>query len=160
MELKPTATDVRDLLGEVAAIHRAHAESKGLKLTEQHADDLPESLLCDPKRLRQILNNLINNAVKFTAQGSVSLLLERQGDVLRFSVSDTGIGIAPEQQEQIFERFHQAEHFMTREQGGTGLGLALAQELVTLMGGEIGLSSVPGAGSSFYFTLPVRLADD
>jgi signal transduction histidine kinase len=156
MELQPTPCHVRELLGEVAAIHRAHAEGKGLSLTEQYADDLPENMICDPKRLRQILNNLLNNAVKFTARGSVSLIVERQDNALRFSVRDTGIGIPMEQQEIIFERFQQAEHFLNREHGGTGLGLALALELVALMGGEIGLTSVPGEGSNFFFTLPLQ----
>jgi len=90
----------------------------------------------------------------------VSLMVERQDNNVRFSVRDTGIGIPPEQLEQIFERFHQAEHFLTREHSGTGLGLALAQELVALMGGEIGLTSVLGEGSTFFFTIPLQEAAD
>ena len=158
MELKPIDIEPRALLAEVAAIHRIHAQNKGLRLTESYAADLPETLRCDPTRLRQILNNLLNNAVKFTRQGEVELRVERQTNALRFSVRDTGCGIPMENQPRIFEKFFQSEQFATREHGGTGLGLALAKELVQLMNGEIGFDSVPGEGSTFHFTLP--LAED
>lgn len=158
MELKPVDVEPLTLLAEVAAIHRIHAQNKGLRLTESYAADLPETLRCDPTRLRQILNNLLNNAVKFTRQGEVELRVERQTNALRFSVRDTGCGIPMENQPRIFEKFFQSEQFATREHGGTGLGLALAKELVQLMNGVIGFDSVPGEGTTFHFTLP--LAED
>jgi len=155
MELQRTSVDLRELLGDAAAVHRIAAAGKGIELVERHADDLPVTIQGDPKRIRQVLNNLLNNAVKFTASGSIQLESGRIGDVVRIGVRDTGIGIAPEMQEKIFEKFTQADHFVTREQGGTGLGLALAKELVILMGGEIGLTSTLGQGSTFHFTLPI-----
>ena len=154
MELKPVPTDLQALLVSVAAVHRAHAERKGLVLKEQYAPNLPAKLVCDPTRLVQILNNLLNNAVKFTAQGSITLsadLLERR---IRFAVTDTGIGVPKDQQQQIFGKFHQADNFLTSEHTGTGLGLALAKEFSTLMGGEMGIESEPGQGACFFFLVP------
>lgn len=155
MELQRVSVDLRELLGDTAAVHRVEAAGKGIELTEQYADDLPETIEADPKRLRQILNNLLNNAVKFTARGSIRLSASMADQRLRIAVSDTGIGIEPELHAKIFEKFTQADHFITRAQGGTGLGLALASELVQLLGGEMGLDSTPGRGSTFYFTLPL-----
>ena len=123
-------------------------------LEEHYAPDLPATLLCDPTRLVQILNNLLNNAVKFTARGSITLSVECLEHALRFSVSDTGIGISKDQQQRIFDKFHQADNFLTSEHTGTGLGLALAREFVTLMGGEMGIESEPGKGASFFFLVP------
>ncbi len=154
MELKPVPTELKSLLVTVTAVHRAHAERKGLVLTELYAPDLPATLLCDPTRLVQILNNLLNNAVKFTAQGSIKLSVECLDHALRFAVSDTGIGISKDQQQRIFDKFHQADNFLTSEHTGTGLGLALAREFVTLMGGEMGIESEPGKGASFFFIVP------
>lgn len=154
MELQSVPIDLRDLLGETAGIHRVTATGKGLEFVERLDEDLPAAVSGDAKRIRQVLNNLLNNAVKFTSAGTVELSAQRSGDFVRIGVRDTGIGIAPEMQQKIFEKFIQADHFATREQGGTGLGLALAKELVTLMGGEVGLESVPGQGSTFHFTLP------
>jgi len=154
MALKPVAMDIRKVLKGVAAVHRGHAETKGLKLIEHYSEDLPEQMLCDPTRLRQILNNLLNNAVKFTSQGTIDLMAEQCENSIRFTITDTGIGIPQEQQHRIFERFHQADNFLTCEQGGTGLGLALAKELITLMGGEMDFKSTQGEGSSFFFTVP------
>jgi len=155
MELKSLETDIRTLVKGVAAIHGVHAESKGIKLLEHYADNLPDHLFCDPTRLRQILNNLLNNAVKFTSQGTIDLTVEQCENYIRFTISDTGIGIPQEQQHRIFEKFHQADNFLTSEQGGSGLGLALAKELVMLMGGEMGFKSTQGDGSVFFFTVPL-----
>jgi signal transduction histidine kinase len=155
MELQHNPLDLRDLLSETASVHRVSANSKGLSFSEQLADDLPVSLNGDGKRIRQVLNNLLNNAVKFTPSGSVEFQAERVNNFVKISVHDTGVGIPPEMQEKVFEKFTQADHFATREQGGSGLGLALARELVCLMGGELGLESAPGKGSTFHFTLPI-----
>jgi signal transduction histidine kinase len=155
MELQHNPLDLRDLLSETASVHRVSANSKGLSFSEQLADDLPASLNGDGKRIRQVLNNLLNNAVKFTPSGSVEFQAERVNNFVKISVHDTGVGIPPEMQEKVFEKFTQADHFATREQGGSGLGLALARELVCLMGGELGLESAPGKGSTFHFTLPI-----
>ncbi len=155
LELKPVETDIRSLLESIAATHRSHAESKGLVLTESYEGALQKNLVCDPTRLRQVLNNLLNNAIKFTSQGEIRLQAECGVNAVCFTVIDSGIGISEEQQLRIFEKFHQADNFLTSEQAGTGLGLSLARELVILMGGTMGLKSRLGEGSSFFFTLPV-----
>lgn len=157
MELNPGDVDIRTLTSEIAMVHRIHAQAKGLSLTERYAPDLPPTLHCDVTRVRQVLNNLLNNAVKFTEVGGIELSVERRDGMLRFAVRDTGIGIAPEQQALVFERFQQAEHFITRKHGGTGLGLALARDLAHLMGGEVTLESTPGAGSTFTLLLPLSV---
>jgi hypothetical protein len=159
LELSRLDTDLGKLLRETAAGHRAAAEKKGLTFVESYAQDLPVRFLCDPMRLRQILNNLLHNAVKFTDSGRVGLAvnLDENPDrfYLRLSVSDTGPGIPEEQQAMIFEKFNQVEKFMQREHGGTGLGLSLVRQLVTLMGGRLGLDSAVGQGSTFYVLLPL-----
>lgn len=156
MELKIAPTPLRELLAEVATLHCVHARDKGLAIEMHCADDLPELLVCDAMRLRQILNNLLNNAIKFTAAGHIDLRAERAGDMVRFTVKDTGLGIPADRQEWIFDKFTQVGDFATREHGGTGLGLALVKELVMLMGGQVGLASTPGQGSTFHFTLPIE----
>lgn len=155
MVLEKLPLDLPALLEEVASLHRAAAQQKGLELHLEKAADLPQQFLTDPTRLRQILNNLLNNAVKFTAAGHVGLSAWRSAERVHFAVRDTGPGIPPEAQAIIFEKFRQASSFVTREHGGSGLGLALVRELVTLMGGDIQLESTPGAGACFEFWLPL-----
>ena len=133
------------------------ARQKGLELVCQPAPGLPEALLGDPFRLRQVLLNLIGNAVKFTAAGRVSVRIqpvELCGERihLQFSVSDTGIGIPPDRQQYVFEPFCQADGSTTRRYGGSGLGLSISAKLVSLMGGRIWVDSAPGQGSTFHFT--------
>ncbi|MGC9029737.1 MAG: PAS domain S-box protein [Desulfomonilaceae bacterium] len=133
------------------------AQNKGLELACHIPLDVPDALVGDPGRLRQVLINLVGNAIKFTSIGEVVVrvaLLEAQEDeaLLEFSVSDTGIGIPPEKQRKIFEAFEQVDGSTTRFYGGTGLGLAIASKLVELMGGSIGVESAPGKGSTFRFT--------
>jgi hypothetical protein len=123
------------------------------------APDLPRYVTGDSARLRQVLTNLVANAVKFTEQGEIEIMVSAEGqDRVRFEVRDTGIGIPPELQERIFEAFTQADGSMTRRYSGSGLGLAIVRGLVTLMNGETGLKSTPGRGSSFWFTLPLPVS--
>jgi signal transduction histidine kinase/CheY-like chemotaxis protein len=140
------------------------AAGKGLALRSEFAADLPDMILCDPVRLRQILVNLVENAIKFTERGEVVVGVaggegNDGGAELHFSVRDTGIGIPPERVEQIFEAFTQADGSTTRKFGGTGLGLTITRSLVELLGGRLTVDSQSGAGSCFHFTLPYSPVD-
>ena len=151
--------DLGDVLRDVHNLLKDQALDKGLLLTFQVSDGVPDHLQGDPYRLSQILFNLLGNAVKFTEWGSVSLLVETVEDrdvdtLLRFQVIDTGIGISPDYQRQIFQAFSQEDASISRRFGGTGLGLAITRQLVEIMGGQFGLTSVPGQGSTFWFTVP------
>ena len=155
-ELRRAVEDVTAMLGQ-----RAHA--KGLELACFIAPDAPDLLKGDPIRLRQILSNLVSNAIKFTPRGEVVVnvtaeRLEAGRVLLRFEVRDTGIGIAADKQALLFQPFVQADGSTSRRFGGTGLGLSIARRLTELMGGEIGLSSEPGVGSRFWFRLPLAVA--
>ena len=135
---------------------RAH--EKGLDLALNYRPDVPQHVHGDAKRLQQCLINLVGNAIKFTERGGIVITVEREApesDRIRFSVSDTGIGIPPEKLSSIFEAFTQADGSITRRYGGTGLGLTITQRLIQLMGGKIEVSSEPGKGSTFSFTLPL-----
>jgi signal transduction histidine kinase len=154
MTLDPKPFDVRQILDELALAHAPLAQEKGLDLNTQFGDELPASLMSDPVRLRQVIHNLLNNAVKFTNQGSITLSAHWHNERLVVGVRDTGPGIDPAVQALVFERFRQGTAFMTREHGGTGLGLALVREFVGLMGGEVRLESEPGKGAYFEFWVP------
>ncbi|NNJ25443.1 Sensor histidine kinase RcsC [Planctomycetes bacterium LzC2] len=153
----------RTCVEQVVKLLRSGAEKKGLSLTAEIADDVPEAALGDGDRLRQVLVNLIGNAVKFTAEGGVSIRVERAARTavadgktwLRVAVKDTGIGIAAEAQRRIFEPFAQADGSTTRRYGGTGLGLSICSRLVRLMGGDLTVRSEPGRGSTFSFYIVV-----
>jgi two-component system, sensor histidine kinase len=162
MELESIPFSVRECVEGAVRTLEFMAREKGLALSWMVDAEVPDSLLGDPNRLRQVLLNLINNAVKFTAAGSVRVqaLLEEQRDgraVVRCEVTDTGIGLSSEQQELIFEPFRQADGSVTRRYGGTGLGLAICSKLTDLMGGQISVSSTPGKGSTFAFSMDCPL---
>ena len=152
--------DPRQLLAETSTIFREQAQKKGLSLTVTIAQDIPVTLYGDPHRLRQILTNFISNALKFTATGRIAISAAmdpvHSGHV-RIDVSDTGIGIPPDAQERIFDSFAQADGSTTRKYGGTGLGLAIVKQLVGMMGGHMGLTSAPGEGSTFWFTISTSI---
>jgi len=157
LELETVSFDLGGAVGEVTEMFGAGVQEKGIELTALVLDGVPQYLEGDPVRLRQILVNLLGNAIKFTSQGEVMLRVcqeQEEGSevLLRFSVTDTGIGIAPEAQARIFDSFSQADYSTTRTYGGTGLGLAIARQLAELMGGELGVSSELGKGSTFWFT--------
>ncbi|GAB6041258.1 response regulator [Endothiovibrio diazotrophicus] len=163
LELDYTPFELNELTDGVLDVVAVRARDKGLELLSRIAPDVPPHLGGDPARLRQVLFNLLGNAVKFTHKGHVLLEVERAPDdprMLRFSVTDTGIGIPEECRERIFETFSQGGMGITRVYGGTGLGLAICRRLVELMGGRFELESRPGAGSTFRFTTPFNPVDD
>ena len=130
---------------------------KGLEFVSTVPSDLPRVVVGDPGRLRQVLTNLLGNALKFTDHGEIGVQAELVSDAtnviqVRFTVHDTGIGMPADQQSRLFESFIQGDGSSTRRHGGTGLGLAISKQLVELLGGEIGVASEPGQGSRFWFT--------
>jgi PAS domain S-box-containing protein len=157
LELANDHFDVMEALDGVAAITRAGAENKGLWLKVTVGDGVPRDLKGDEHRLRQVLLNLVSNAVKFTETGGIDIGVELAEETphrttLRFTVRDTGVGIPLDAQSRLFDAFYQVEGTYRRKVGGTGLGLAICRQLVGLMGGEIGVDSMPGIGSRFSFT--------
>ena len=165
MELDVTRVDLYDLVAEVTEMLVAGAQRKGLTLDMSILDQVPRYIEGDPVRLRQILVNLMGNAIKFTGRGGVRLRVStieqaEESALLRFEVADTGIGIRPDDRVRIFESFSQADYSTTRTYGGTGLGLAIVRQLSELMGGELGVESEPGVGSTFWFIARFRLSRD
>lgn len=156
MGVFPTQFKLREAIIEVANLHQVTAQQRHLAFNLRFGDDLPEFMTTDRTKLVQILNNLTHNAIKFTNSGSINLEISHLGQLIRFGVRDTGIGIPPEMQAAVFERFRQVEAFETRTQGGTGLGLALVKELVALLGGTLSLESEPGLGTYIFFDLPLQ----
>ena len=160
MVLESVPTDLREVVQDTVKLFKPRARQKDLALRAEVAEDLPSAVLTDPMRLRQILANLVNNAIKFTEQGGVvvraELLRQEEGRAwVRLSVEDTGIGIPPERLHAIFEAFTQADSSTTRRYGGTGLGLTICKRLAELMGGQINVTSEEGRGSTFWVDLPL-----
>ncbi len=163
LALEATCFDPEEQARKVVALLGEGAREKGVALTVDVAPDLPTVVTGDPTRLRQILFNLVGNALKFTESGSVTITgsarsTDDAGVELRFEVADTGIGMSSDVRSRIFKRFGQADGSTARRYGGTGLGLAISRELVRLMGGEIGVESTEGQGSRFWFTIRCRHA--
>ncbi len=161
LEIQTVGFRLTDVLDLVMEMFGSRAAEKGIALELTVAEGVSARLLGDPARLQQVLINLLGNAIKFTAVGQVKLRVEPQDDGLgqlkvRFTVADTGIGIAPEVVETLFDAFTQADSSTTRKFGGTGLGLAISKRIVELMDGEIGVHSVPGVGSTFFFVVPLK----
>ncbi|MEY4548047.1 MAG: Sensory/regulatory protein RpfC [Pseudomonadota bacterium] len=157
LDVRPEDVPLRRMSDDLVDAFHSLAREKGLELAISIAGDAPATLHTDSTRLQQILKNLLSNAIKFTERGGVSLAIQRAaGGKLAFEVRDTGIGIAAEQHEVIFEAFRQADGTTNRKYGGTGLGLSISRDLATLLGGELTLVSVPGKGSTFTLLLPAQ----
>ncbi len=162
LELERTRFSLDDLLGKVTEMVAIRAQEKGLALVCEIAPDVPRNLIGDPTRLRQVLLNLLGNALKFTESGEVALRVTSDSEAsasgaLRFTISDTGIGIPEEKLGAVFERFTQADSSTTRRYGGSGLGLTISKRLVELMGGRISVESGLGKGSVFSFAVPLGI---
>lgn len=165
MLLEHTHFRFNDCLQNLADVCLLKASERNLELLFDIAPEVPDALVGDPLRLNQVLLNLVGNAIKFTEQGEVTLSVRVTAQTedrveLHFAVSDTGIGLSEEQQKQLFTTFSQADTSTTRKYGGSGLGLSICKRIVEIMGGRIGVSSQPGVGSRFHFTLGFELAGD
>jgi signal transduction histidine kinase/ActR/RegA family two-component response regulator len=164
MTLENIPFNLSDAIEEVVGLMAGSAEEKRLQLDLSIAPGVPARVTADPGRMKQILVNLIGNAIKFTNSGYVYVEVaapDKGGnDHLKISVRDTGIGIPPAAQAVLFQKFTQADTSTTRRYGGTGLGLAICRRLIDLMGGEIGIDSAPGRGSTFWFTMPIAAAEE
>ncbi|HVF33764.1 MAG TPA: ATP-binding protein [Candidatus Saccharimonadia bacterium] len=163
LELETVGLNLKELVESVTRLLTRNAESKGLRLVVEIDSSLRLAARGDPTRLRQVLTNLVSNAIKFTDRGAIQIQLKKRAEMraqteVLFSVTDSGIGISPEQQEGLFKPFSQADASTTRTFGGTGLGLVICKRIVELMGGRIGVQSEPGKGSTFWFAVPLQKA--
>lgn len=159
------AFDMREVVSDIVILHALKAEQKNINLYSDIDDSLPGFLIGDPTRIRQLLVNLISNALKFTEKGEVGVRIkvlnkDASGVRVRVEVSDTGVGIEKVALDKLFTAFSQADGSTTRKYGGTGLGLAIIKQLVELMDGEVGVSSVPRKGSTFWFEIPLGVSED
>ena len=164
LDILPASEDMRQFLDRLVGFWGPRADEKGVALVLELKPSVPDFALIDALRLRQVLFNLVGNALKFTDEGSVSVIADAMPNgegavLLHLAVRDTGIGIPAESLSQLFTRFTQGDESEVRKFGGTGLGLAIAKQLVELMGGRIWAESEPGKGSTFHIKLPLALAD-
>jgi len=160
MTLENIPFNLRGLIDDSVRLLKPKIDEKNLDFKFHFSPSLPVGIVGDSTRLQQILINLIGNALKFTDEGEISLNLSRtQNNMLKVTIDDTGIGIPEDKQEHVFTKFSQADETTTRRYGGTGLGLTICKNLITIMGGEIGVHSIVGQGSSFWFTFPIIEAD-
>lgn len=157
LEIEQIVFEPKLIVAEIQKSMIIATRAKGINFKVQISDQMPSRLISDPSRLRQIIFNLVGNAIKFTDHGGITVKMDWLGNLFRLEVQDTGMGIAKEKQELIFQRFVQADSSTARKQGGSGLGLAISKRLVQLMGGEMGLTSELGKGSNFWFTIPMEL---
>lgn len=161
MDIEEVPFKVEEVVSEVVQTISFNAKKKALTIDYLIDSDIPQTLMGDPTRLKQLLLNFGSNAVKFTEQGSVTIhvgLIEKEGSIynLKFSVKDTGLGISKDKLDGIFDPFKQADTSTTRKFGGTGLGLAICRQLIELMNGSVGVESEPGEGSTFWFKVPLK----
>jgi CheY-like chemotaxis protein/nitrogen-specific signal transduction histidine kinase len=159
IELKNTRADLADLAASVSKAFEALAQSKGIRLDVEVSPAIRGAWRCDALRVRQVINGLVDNALKFTSRGEVRILLDREPDGVAISVADTGPGLPPALQARVFEPFFQGDSGLTRRHGGVGLGLAICRELTRLMGGAITVESVVGQGSTFTVRLPLQFIE-
>jgi signal transduction histidine kinase len=157
IEIRPAEFEVTTLFSALRGMLRPLLLNRSISLVFEEPEDLPP-LFTDEGKVSQILRNFISNALKYTEAGEIRVTAQGEGEMIRFCVADTGIGIAPEDQERIFEEFTQIENPMQSRQKGTGLGLPLTRKLAVLLGGTVGVKSVPGVGSTFWAELPMRYA--
>lgn len=156
--------DMIEIVDDVAVLHALKARDKAIELVVRYMPGTEQFFLADPVRIRQVLSNLISNAIKFTDMGHVAVVVEQVGNndfnsddaAIKFSITDTGIGLTDDEISRIFQKFIQADNSTTRHYGGTGLGLSICKNLVELMGGEIGVNSVKGEGATFWITVPFK----
>ena len=165
LSFESIAFNFKDIVKDIVVLHSLKAEQKGVSLVQQIDESLPEYLLGDPTRLRQVIVNLVSNALKFTREGEVKVCIEvenKKSDSvdLKITVSDTGIGISKSAQQSLFNAFTQADGSTTRKYGGTGLGLAIVSQLVDLMSGTLGVESIEGKGSVFWFRANFKCTDE